>query len=214
MKKRWQKLSAKEQVQAIVVAIFFIIGLYGMVFYVPTNKKRTRAENMLNRKKNRVETRLTATNSRLSVNPKKTSRLLKETEAEISRLEAELADSELGLAPLDNANGVQQQILLEISTLAKQTQTHVLSMSGKGIARKGQVRNIIMDKELGRPIIILQAQGSYWHLVDFLNGLGDLSYYVSVMRIVIQSKDFSEAGLDKKPGQTGASIDVLMEIAI
>jgi len=90
----------------------------------------------------------------------------------------------------------------------------ILTTKLKGFSSENGEGNYYVDPLIDRPVLEVSAQASYAHLLDFLHGLEDLSFYVAVMKFNIYS-DF-EINKKKREGNRTPSglLFVSFEISI
>lgn len=183
MLKRWKARPGAERLQVQLLVIGAVIGLYFLVFFQLSNGKYQESVKMLNRKKDRIEKRTDM--GKLDsggVSPKIIEGRIQEVEDRIQDVSGSFDELDTGFAPLDSSD-FQQQLRLEISTLADRTGVALLSMGRKGVSPEGDIGKAPIDKELGRPLLVVTANTRFWPLIDFLHGLKDLTFYASVMHL-------------------------------
>lgn len=184
---RWKKLTSGEKLRAQLVIGFLIVGLYGLVFYPLSSNKLTEAEKMLRRRSDRIEKRANIDNLGTDgLNTKVIQRKIEKTDKLIQEVYASFDELDTGFAPIESAD-VRQQLLLEISKLAERTNIEILSVLRKKLSLKDDPQAVYVDPLLKRPILIIKLNAYYWNLLEFLQGLKDLSFYVSVMNIKLYS---------------------------
>jgi len=168
-----------------LVGLFLIAGLYGLLIYPSTHTRYFEAKKLLHRKQDRIIKRTTMGEIKNSGgNPKVIQKKIDQIDKEIAETVGSFNELDTGFAPIDSTE-VQQQLLLEISKLAERTGIELISVAKKGYTRKGELSIAPIDPELGRPLLTLIANSSYFPLLDFLHGLKDLTFYVSVMNLKI-----------------------------
>lgn len=192
MLNRWKKLSAGERLRTQLVIACLLLGMYGGVFYPISNGKLTNAENMLHRRQDRIEKR-TGVGDLGSGGPVPQTivKKIEEAEKQLQDVRAAFDELDTGFAPVDSSE-VRQQLLLEISTLAERTGVELLSVAGKGFSPEKELSVPVVDAALGRPLLAVTAHTDFTRLLDFLHGLKDLSFYVSVMKLKVSSRHLQE----------------------
>ncbi|PHR27258.1 MAG: hypothetical protein COA36_09735 [Desulfotalea sp.] len=192
MLNKWRRLSSKERMQYKLVCLFLIAGLYGLVFYPSAHARYFESEKMLHRKLDRIKKRTSMVNIQNSGgNPKVIQRRIDKIDKKIAATIAEFDELDTGFAPIDSTE-IQQLLLLEISKLAERTGLELISVAQKGYTRKGELSIAPIDPILNRPLLMVIANGDYFTLLDFLHGLKDLSFYVSVMNLKMYTELNSE----------------------
>jgi len=199
-----------------VAVVALLMGGYGLLIYPATQKSLQYAENLVHRRLDRIEKR-TRLEGEVTASPRALERQVEELDQELERLRTDLAKLGEAFAPVES--GVKQQrLLLEISTLARQSGVEMLSLGrGNGIVADTSRGGPPVDRRLGRPLLTLSAHADYWQLLDFLDGLKALSYNVSVMRLGVRSRQLDATG-PQKPGQEAAlppgALDLSLVLAI
>ena len=193
MLNKWRELSPKERMQYKLVGLFLIAGLYGLLIYPSTHTRYFEAKKLLHRKMDRISKRASMGEIKNSGgNPKVIQKKIDEIDSEITTTTSSFDELDTGFAPIDSTE-VQQQLLLEVSKLAERTGIELISVAKKGYTRKGELSIAPIDPELGRPLLTVIANSRYFSLLDFLHGLKDLSFYVSVMNLKI----YTDLGRDQ-----------------
>jgi hypothetical protein len=217
MLNKWRALSAKERMQYKLVGLFLIAGLYGLLIYPSTHTRYFEAKKLLHRKLDRIEKRASMGEIKDSGgNPKVIQKKIDQLDKEIAITTGSFNELDTGFAPIDSTE-VQQQLLLEVSKLAERTGIELISVAKKGYTRKGELSIAPIDPVLGRPLLILIANSKYFPLLDFLHGLKDLSFYVSVMNLKIYTnlsrEDMGAMRIDDRELPAG-TLTVALELSI
>lgn len=213
MLKQWRALSPGDRLRYQAVIGFLVLGIYGAVFYPVSHRKYFDAERMLSRRLNRIEARADISNiATQGGNPKILEKKIVETEEKLRQMEAQLQDLDVSFAPVDEAE-VRQQMILEITSLAERTGFTLGSIVRKGFSPEaGEVGEVKVDPILGRPLLVIQADGSYGSLLAFLSGFKDLSFHTSVMRFSISS--YHLKGRSKTGNKGSGRLSVSLEVSI
>lgn len=217
MLNKWRALSAKERMQYKLVGLFLIAGLYGLLIYPSTHTRYFEAKKLLHRKLDRIEKRASMGEIKDSGgNPKVIQKKIDQLDKEIAITTGSFNELDTGFAPIDSTE-VQQQLLLEVSKLAERTGIELISVAKKGYTKKGELSIAPIDPVLGRPLLILIANSKYFPLLDFLHGLKDLSFYVSVMNLKIYTnlsrEDMGAMRIDDRELPAG-TLTVALELSI
>jgi hypothetical protein len=213
MLERWRKLSPGEKLKVQIVLACLLVGLYSFYIYQVSVKSFAESEMMLNRRLRQTQTRAKIENLDSGPNPQMIRRKIEEVEKEIEEVAASFDELDTGFAPVDSSD-VRQQLMLEISTLAERTGVELLSVARKGVSPRGDASLAIVDPKLGRPLLEVTANTQFSELLDFLEGLKDLSFYSSVMKLQVYSRHLkSVGGSDPLPAAPGA-LFVSMELSI
>ena len=187
MIEKWRQMSGGERLRIQLLIAFCIVGCYGLLVYPGSSDRFLESKKMLSRKKNRIEIKASldgVTDSGQS--PKIIEQKILDVEERIRAVAAEFDELDSGFAPV-NSSDVRQQLMLEVSTLAARTGVGLLSVSRKGATIKGNTALSGIDREIRRPLLVIKAYSGFWGLIDFLHGLKDLSFHVSVMNLKLYS---------------------------
>lgn len=214
MLKKWQKLSKQDKLKYQFVAIFLIIAIYALIYLLSTSGNYFESKKLLSRKQDRIEKRTKIGDlAGGGLNPKIVAKQIAKIDKEIEALSGTFDELDTGFAPIDSAE-TQQQLMLEISTLAKRTGVDLLSVARKGFRVDEDITFAPLDKELGRPLLVITANAEYVPLLEFLRGLKDLSFYVSVMNFKVYSRhlknDRHRRNEDIPAGSLYTSLEVSM----
>ncbi len=139
-------------------------------------------EKMANRKANRIETRL-GDFKMPEVEEAVSEKNLSTLQQRIQTIEAGLRDLGLNMLPLDES-GPREQLKLELTRLAESNDLLVGSFRTLGSTTSPPVKSLssqgLRDYFNSRPSFELSLNGRYFGLVDFIDGLGSLSYQAYV----------------------------------
>lgn len=189
MIKRWKALAFKERMTWLAIGTLTIAGLYGLLLYPNTHKAVTHAENMVNRKLNRIETR-TRSVDKLGPSTGSLKSEIQSLRKTRETLEAELAGLEARFVAEGDIN--EQSLLLDISALAQRSGLAIRSQGNlAGQARPEDVPAKRRDHRTDRPVITLSARGGYWELLDFLEGLKRLEYISAPIALHLAPAEFN-----------------------
>jgi len=211
--KTWKNLSASERTRIQILIVFMIIGMYGLVFYPISNKRFNESKKMLNRRKDRIEKRTSMNDfGGNGLNPKTISKKIEKVDRQLQELANSFDELDTGFAAVDSSD-MRQQLMLEISTLAQRIGVELLSVARKGSSPKEEMTRASVDPVLGRPLLVIRANAFFWQLIDFMHGLKDLSFYVSVMNLKLYSNPPETAGRNESlipAGTLYVSLEVSM----
>jgi hypothetical protein len=212
---KWRKMQRAERLKYQGVIGFTLLAVYSLVFYPQTHTRFFEAKKMLSRKLNRIETRAgTDDLAKISgANPKVIEKKIEEVEARIQEIKSTSNELDAGFAP-DDSSDMRQQLTLEISKLAERTGVEIVSVSRKGFSLKGEAPVAAIDPLLGRPLLVVTANASFDRLLNFLGGLKELSFYVSVMNLKVYSSDILENGVRKFKQVPAGGLYVSLEVSI
>ena len=203
---RWTALPQKDQLRWLAVSVLTVLGLYSLLIYPSLNKDVTHAENMVNRKLDRLEKRAKLPEeTKLSSNS--LSAELKKLNTKEKQLSSDMASlNERFSSPDDDS--AHQSLLLEISTLAQNTGLSILQQGSTATNKNVNTPVKLVDRTTGRPLLQVKAQGSYWQLVDFIQGLQQLNHVSTVLGLDLmaavaqeQAKEVNDAAAALPPGQ-------------
>jgi hypothetical protein len=162
-----------------VFIIFGLVGLYAP-FYLHTSDRLFEAKKQVHRREDRIEKRTSLDNLKLDgPNVRTLETRIKEVGDELSAVSATFEERYAGFVPVESGD-LQQQLMLEVSTLAEQTGVKLVSVSRKGSSPQGVAA---VDRVLGRPLVNITAKAQFIGLLTFLNELDNLSYHVSVVNL-------------------------------
>lgn len=185
---RWREMSPEQRFQAQIVFAFLLVGMYGLVFYPISHGRFEESKKMLHRRQDRIEKRAGFDEKKIgSFNPRAISAKIEKVDEQLKELSVAFDELDTGFAPLESSD-VRQQLMLEISTLAERTGVELVSVSRKEISRGKEKAVVPVDPVLGRPLLVVTANARFGQLLDFLHGLKNLSFHVSVMNLKICSQ--------------------------
>lgn len=173
--KRWKKLEHKDRLRWVAVGALLVFGIYGLVFYPISNAKLEHAQNMVNRKLDRIKKRAAVPRVK---EDGPSDRMLKrqfgEIQKQVGAAQEALDKLRLRMLLADDQEA-QERLLLSISALARKTGLRITRQGGDAMSSKMDRTPIIQkDRISGRPTYKLQALGSFWQLQDFLGQLQEM----------------------------------------
>jgi len=232
MLEKWRKMSPGDRLKVQVIIVFLIIGLYGMLLYPHSFKKYFEAKKMVSRRANRIEVRTDTDVKAPTVDPKIINRKAEETDEKLREIKESFNELDTGFAPLDSSD-MRQQLLLEISNLARRTGVTLTSVVRKGLEGKGGAEllgrgqqqheggsaQVALDPTLGRPLLVVRAVGQYQPLIAFLRGLKELSFYVSPMQVRLYASHLKGSGTGgsaaaSPAGPDDGTLNVFLELSM
>jgi hypothetical protein len=212
MVERWRKFTPEQKLQAQVILAGLLVGLYFGVFYQVSRHSLTHEEMMLDRQRRQTQTQARIDNlGGQELSPQTIQRKIEVVQKELGEVTASFDELDTGFAPVDSSD-VRQQLMLEISNLAARTGFELLSVVRKGGAQGGDAGLAIVDPTLGRPLLEVTANTRFTALLGFLEGLKDLSFYASVMKLQVYARDLHKqsdgAPLPAAPGALFVSLEL------
>ncbi len=192
MREKWRKMETREKAKIQILIYAFIIAGYSIIYLLFTHTPYFEAKKMLHRRLDRIEKRTDTGDIKVSsINPKTVSRRIAEIDKEIAELMSSMNELDAGFAPVDSAE-IQQQLMLEISSLAERVGVELLSVSRKGFRADEEVFFVPLDRELGRPLLIITVNTEFGPLMEFLHGFKKLSFHIAVMNLKIYSRHMDD----------------------
>lgn len=224
MKKWWAKFSRGDRLRILLVSLASLLAVYMLLIYPGTQKALQHAENMVNRQQDRIQKRTKSASqvqAEMQVNPRVLARQLEKIDQELEQLTAELDELKAGFIPLEAGNEQRRLLLLELSTLARKTGVELLAVAsgtggaGGGVAKGAEALSATaVDRRLGRPVIKVSGRSGFWQLLDFLDGMENLSYQVAVVRLAIRSRHEQAGEGSKKDSSTApGALDLSLVLA-
>ena len=191
MIKRWKQLPPADRLKVQLVIGFILLGAYGAGLYPFTHRGLFESSKSIHRIKDRLEKRAKVDTKSMNANPQVVQRKIDEVDRRLAEVNQSFNELDTGFAPVESAE-VRQQLLLEITTLADRTGVTLLAVSRKGLSTEDGMVAAPLDATVGRPLLVLTANSQFRQLVEFLKGLKDLSFYVSVMNMKLYSRQLEE----------------------
>lgn len=177
----------------ILLCVLLIMG-WMFAIYAPLRNQVQHAENMVNRKMNRIGSRAALPD--MPEVPTKT--LQKELEALTGTRDAlldKVSTAEARFVPLDRIDGLRQ-LRLRIAGLAEEAGLDVKSFGKMGVDdaitdSESAVQNNI-NARYGRPVIRFHARGSYPQIHDFITRMGAMKQSVAIVHLTLQAPEFDD----------------------
>lgn len=191
MVQRWKALSSADRLKVQLAIGFIILGMYGALLYPLTHGNLFESSKAIHRILDRTEKRTKIDSKSLKANPQGVKRKLEEIDRKLAEVSQSFNELDTGFAPVESAE-VRQQLLLEITTLADRTGVGLLAVARKGLSTEDGMVAAPLDPTVGRPLLVLTANSQFRQLLEFLRGLKDLSFYVSVMNLKLYSRQLEE----------------------
>lgn len=198
--KKWKKVPSRNRFLIQLIVFCFMVSGFALL-YQPVLAKYFEAKGKISRIVNRTESRaeIKGLGKLSSLPPKVLERQIRSVEEQAEVVKAEFNELDTGFAPMDSAE-MRQQLMLEISALAERAGIELLRVSRKGFRPEGGETVLVIDKELGRPLLLLTANATFDQLLGFLDGLKELSFYVSVMKMSLYSRLLDPASIASRGG--------------
>jgi len=213
VRQRWQRLSRSDRIRVLFVALFLLIGVYGLIFYPAVNAQFEDSKSKLSRRMDRLAKRTVITVKEVSSNPRVLQKSIEKIDRELTRLEVELKELNAGFANATSSDE-RQRLILEIFTLAAKSGVVLDAISGKSTSLSSNRASAVVDSYWKRPIFKVSAISGYWELLKFLDGLKGLSKYVAVVNIDIQIRQSVAVNNKKNAAKPQGSLQILMTLAI
>lgn len=197
MLQRWNKMRQKDRWSWLFIVSMLVLGGYGLLVYTPTNKALEQSNSKISRIEDRISKRTVVrqvtTGSAVVIERKllKSDKSRDQLADKLEILRARFTDE----ADAEAA----QAMLLDISILAES--------SGLSIRKKGTGRVEIdrtrppvplIDIESGRAMMIIHGIGSYWAVLEFLDGLQHLSFVSAPLDIKLEAMQPEARNLSRK----------------
>ncbi len=206
--KWWKKIPAINRFQIQLIIVFGLIGGFAFLL-APVWQEYNMEKAHISRLRDRTSKRaaMRAVEKLSTATPKSLKKQIREAERELAELRGDANELDTGFLPVDSAE-TRQQLMLELSKLAERSEVRLLRVSRKGfhIDKKGNPV-VPLDTELQRPILQVAAQGDFDQLLAFLDGLSELSFYVSAVRVSLYA-------LVPKGGARDGTININLELCI
>lgn len=229
MVNKWRKLSPGDRLRWQIVIGLLVLAGFGMA-HALVRKQGMETKDKLSRINNRISTQASIDPGVLNANPSSVKRQLEEVEKKLSSIKAEFNELDTGFVPADSSD-LRQQLLVEISTLARRTGVELQTVARKGLEgksgpdllnsnRHAQAADMdsgpaAVDTALGRPLLLVTAVGQYDRLLAFLHGLKELSFYVSPMQIRLRSNQLKEGGKGTvHEGSDDGTLNISLELSM
>lgn len=213
MLERWRNLAPGERFRLQMFVIFLLVGFYMLLVYPISRNKMLESEKMLHRRKDRIEKRATTGDlTKIGPSPQIIGKKIEEVDKALAEVAASFDELDTGFANVDSGD-VRQELLLEISKLAERSGVELVSVGSKGASAKGDMPAVVIDPQLGRPMLKITANAPFASLMRFLQGLRELSFYASVMNLKVYARPTKEAGAPKPPPAAGP-LFVSLELSI
>lgn len=190
-KKTSSKLTERDKDLYTVIICLLIICPYVFLFYSQSRADLQHAENMINRKLNRIEARTTA--------PEPPAISQRDLEADLARVK-ERRDFLLRRVAAGDAKFASLETVDDLKRLRLEI-THLAEWSGVSLLKFGDLKDnevvdsatylkAVVDNEYKRPILSLVAVSDFGRLSEFMAGLSKLSKNVAIVRFSIAAPEF------------------------
>jgi cell division protein FtsB len=213
VRQRWQKLSRSDRIRVLFVALFLLIGGYGLVLFPAADAQFKGSQADLSRRMDRLAKRTVITVQEVSTNPRVLQKSIEKIDRELVFLKAEIKQLSSGFATATSSDE-RQRLILEIFTLAAKSGVVLDTISGKSTSLSSKRTSAVVDSYWKRPLFKLSASAGYFELLKFLDGLKGLSKYVAVMNIDLQIRQREAVNNKKNAAKPQGPLQVLMTLAI
>lgn len=209
----WRKMATADRRRVQVLIGCALIAVYAPV-YLLSSKDLFQSKKDLNRLKDRFEKRTSLVDMEGGgISTKIIERRIEKVEERLKVVSNTIKELDVGFAPVDSSE-VQQELKLEISTLADRSGIELLSVSRRGSHSEEQFSTkVFLDKVSGRPLLDVKAKADFGQLLRFLTDLRELSYHVSVMNIKISTLK-SIGGSDVQIKATDSSLYINLILSL
>ena len=199
----------------LYVVLFCVVLIVGWMFviYQPLRQQKNFAQNMINRELNRMEARATLPDPPKTA-PEVLRQRLEVLQGERDGLLAEVTEYEDRFVDYRDAEALRRLRLdvaeqateagLVLKLFGAETPEGEISDSAEALA--SQIR-----APYGRPVLKLEATGSYGQISDFVTRLGRMKQSASILRFGIRAPSFDEMVSDKS---SVSRLGLLMELAL
>jgi len=214
MKEHWIKLTRAQQNQTLILVTAVMLGGYGF-WYSGVHKELAKTENLVSRKQNRLE-------QRASVQP--APKAARASEKDITALRDALEQEEADFrrlmqrfVPLDSQQQ-QQRLRRELTNLATGMGLKINKL--EDVARRaGNAQTAPdfgnyteVDPRYGRPLLALQAWGSYFGVQSFLDELASLSYVAAPVNFRLLAQEDEDQTPNSRPEAPVLKVEMVLAI--
>ncbi|MEM7213868.1 MAG: hypothetical protein AAF479_18680 [Pseudomonadota bacterium] len=190
-KKSASRLSERDKDLYTIIACLLIICPYVLLFYAQSRADLLHAENMINRKLNRIEQRTTAPKPP-TVSRRELERQLAEAKQSRDALMTRVSAGDQKFASLETVDDLKR-LRLEI--------THLAEWSGVSLEKFGDLKDTetsdsasylrsVTENQYQRPVLSLIAVSDFGRLSEFIAGLSKLSNNVAIVRFSLEAPEF------------------------
>lgn len=209
----WQRLSPRDRACIQIIIVTLMLAGYAIFVYPASHRRLQDAQTRIVRLRQDIAQQSVDENSAdAKDSPRQVEEQISEADKRLKELSATFNELDSGFAPLES-DAERQQLMLEISTLAQRTGIELLRVSRKGLSSgEGPSPPAPVDPTLGRPLLVVEARAQYHHLLRFLEGLKDLSFYVSVMNLKLYSSQLGTAA--RQDATQEGQLQILLELSM
>ncbi|MEM1159543.1 MAG: hypothetical protein AAGJ28_01295 [Pseudomonadota bacterium] len=190
-KKNSSKLTERDKDLYTVIICLLIICPYVFLFYGDSRSELQHAENMINRKLNRIEARTAA--------PEPPAVSQRDLEADLADVK-ERRDALLRRVSAGDEKFASLETVDDLKRLRLEV-THLAEWSGVSLLKFGDLRDTeladsasylktVTDNEFHRPVMSLVAVSDFGRLSKFIAGLSKLSKNVAIVRFSLSAPEF------------------------
>lgn len=188
---KWNEMPKKDQNLILILICALMIGAYTGVVYLSLGEKVFETEKKVSRKENRLnkKTQQLGKLEDPSVYEKKIALIQPELE-ELTKTYNQLKN---GFVPLDDLEKVES-LRLELAEQARITGIVVRSMKTVGARRMDSdsvpddaSKKLLLSNPFERMLININSYTTFTHLLKFLDGLDELSYFAVVVQLNIKA---------------------------
>lgn len=185
---RWRTMPRGDRLRVQALIAFGLVAVYAP-FCLQSSNRLFEAEKMLHRRRDRIEKRAQVGDLGGGPNLRTVQNRLAQVEAELAEEARRHGELDARFVPVDSVEA-QQQLLLEISTLAERTGFRLVSITRKGTVPEGRAAGALpVDRTLGRPLLEIEARARFLALYEFLGGLAGLSHHAAATNLKLSVRD-------------------------
>lgn len=205
----------KDQSVTLYVVLFCMTLILGWMFLIfsPLRTETQDAENMVNRRLNRIQTRATLPDPP-KVTPEKLEKQLTALTVKQPQMQERVAKREAHFVSLETVDELRQ-LRLGIAKLAKASGLNVKrfgamakdgEVTDSAAALKSQIR-----ASIGRPVLVFEASGNFIEISNFISHLDQMSWSVAVLNLSIIAPSFKDM---VSKSSAARLLQVKMELAL
>ncbi|MDR1728117.1 MAG: hypothetical protein LBT74_09400 [Acidobacteriota bacterium] len=235
MIERWKGMSRGERLKWQVVIAFMTVAVYGLAVYPPLHKDYQSAKNMLNRSRDRMEKRADISKVSIEgVGPAALEKRIAEAREKLAAIEGDSEDLDSWF-PASGDKEARQQQLLELATLSERIGMEIVSITDKPApgagggnktkpAKKASKKDAQEDDaakappplEAARPRLVIKANASFTQVLEFLDGLADLSFITCAtnLKLYASPADAPGGARDKSSKAKAGRLYVILEVSV
>ncbi|MBL4613219.1 MAG: hypothetical protein JKY91_05690 [Emcibacter sp.] len=220
MWKKFQDMSRGEQNKILFILGLIVLAGYFGLRYPVINKDMKHQESMANRRADRLAKRVVKIDDP-KISTVRLGRQLVALDKSIQDKGTRLDVISRRFASLEDVKQIQE-LKLELSQLAERSGVYITSIGGNKFVTRENDRSVgnkdsqqlLKDQSRNRyerPLTTMKSRTTYVGLMNFLEGLGTLSYNLTVVRLEI-SVDFDEKKQELQSGTQPLEVSMLLAL--